>query len=100
MLAKRIIQLGGTPVLSPQGWLELSTCGYHGPDNPYIKNVLQQNVDGEQCAIGVYSALMKFCKEGDSVTYYLVEQILFDELGHEEDLQNLLLDLQLMKQKN
>lgn len=100
MLANRIIQLGGTPILSPQGWYTASNCGYQLPEDPYVKNILQQNIAGERCAIDVYDALMKFTKDGDLTTYHLAEKILSDELEHEEDLENLLLDLHLMSKKN
>ena len=32
LLSARIIQLGGTPVLSPQEWMRLTNCGYDIPD--------------------------------------------------------------------
>src|SRR3972149_6454774 len=35
LLANRIIQLGGAPVLSPRGWFELSPCKYDAPEDPY-----------------------------------------------------------------
>lgn len=31
LISTRIIQLGGTPVLSPGEWLNLSNCGYDAP---------------------------------------------------------------------
>ncbi|MCX8064782.1 MAG: ferritin-like domain-containing protein [Candidatus Hydrogenedentes bacterium] len=96
MLAQRIIQLGGTPVLSPKKWYEMTNCGYDPPEDPYVRVLLEQNIKGEQCAIQVYNALLKETKEGDPVTYNMVLQILQDEVMHEEDLQALLEDLDLM----
>lgn len=96
MLAQRIIQLGGTPVLSPQKWYEMTNCGYDPPEDPYVRVLLEQNIKGEQCAIQVYNALLKETKDGDPVTYNMVLQILQDEVMHEEDLQALLEDLDLM----
>ncbi len=96
MVAQRIIQLGGTPVLSPKEWYEKTNCGYDPPEDPYVRNLLEQNIKGEQCAIQVYNALLKETKDGDPVTYNMVLQILQDEVMHEEDLQALLEDLDLM----
>jgi bacterioferritin len=96
LLVTRIIQLGGTPVLSPDEWPKLSNCGYDKPDNPYVEAVLDQNIKGEQCAIKVYSNLLDITREGDPVTYNIVLQILSDEVEHEEDLSSLKEDLDLM----
>ena len=99
MVAQRIIQLGGTPVLSPKEWYEKTNCGYDPPEDPYVRNLLEQNIKGEQCAIQVYNALLKETKDGDPVTYNMVLQILQDEVMHEEDLQALLEDLDLMMKR-
>lgn len=96
MLAQRIIQLGGEPVGSPQKWYELTNCGYDEPSDPYVRVLLEQNIKGEQCAIQVYNALLKETKDSDPVTYNMVVQILQDEVMHEEELQALLEDLDLM----
>jgi len=96
MVAQRIIQLGGSPAESPKQWYELSNCGYDPPSDPYVRVLLEQNIKGEQCAIQTYNALLAETKEGDPVTYNMVLQILQDEVMHEEDLQALLEDLDLM----
>jgi bacterioferritin len=94
--ADRIVQLGGVPLLSPQEWLAKSKCGYDTPSDPYVAEILDQNIKGEQCAIGVYNDLLKFTRDKDPVTYNMVLAILQDEVLHEEELQNLKEDLQLM----
>lgn len=96
MLTTRIVQLGGSPVSSPKEWYNHTNCGYDAPDDPYVRKLLEQNIKGEQCAITTYTALMKKTLQGDPVTYNLVLQILQDEVEHEEDLQALLEDLDLM----
>lgn len=58
--------------------------------------VLQQNVKGERCAIGLYKRLLDATQGKDPVTYNIVLQILQDEVQHEEDLQALAEDLDLM----
>ena len=96
MLSLRIIQLGGTPVTEPKEWYKQSNCGYEAPNNPFVKNVLDQNIQGEQCAIMTYKKLVKLTAVKDPVTYNMVLQILQDEVTHEEDLQALMEDLQTL----
>ena len=96
LLAGRIVQLGGTPVLSPAQWFELSPCKYDAPVDPYVGEILDQNIDGEQCAISTYKHLMDVTKDKDMVTYNLALTILTQEVEHEEDLQSLKEDLELM----
>ena len=93
MLAMRIIQLGGTPLISPDKWLDNTHCGYDAPTNPFVKEILGQNIKGEQCAIDVYQKLLKIVKDVDPVTYNIVLTILQQEVEHEEDLQSLDEDL-------
>lgn len=96
LLATRIIQLGGTPLTKPQDWLKLSDCGYAAPDDPFIVKVLEQNIKGEQCAIKSYNSLLKKTKDKDPVTYNIVLGILQMEVEHEEDLQALLEDVNVI----
>jgi bacterioferritin len=96
LLAGRIIQLGGTPVLSPQGWGEVSPCKYDAPEDPYVAVLLDQNIAGEQCAITAYKKMMDATKDKDMVTYNIALTILEQEVEHEEDLQSLREDLDLM----
>ena len=96
LVSNRIIQLGGTPVLSPKDWFDLSPCKYDAPADPYVAVLLDQNIAGEQCAISTYKGLMDATKDKDMVTYNMALTILEQEVEHEEDLQNLREDLDLM----
>jgi bacterioferritin len=96
LVAGRIIQLGGTPVTNPKDWFVLSPCKYDAPDDPYVAALLDENISGEQCAISVYKDLMDVTKDKDMVTYNLALTILQQEVEHEEDLQSLKEDLELM----
>ena len=96
LLAGRIIQLGGTPVLDPKDWFHLSPCAYDAPADPFVGRILEQNIAGEQCAISAYQQLMDATKDKDMVTYSLALTILQQEVEHEEDLQSLEEDLNLM----
>jgi len=97
MIVDIIIQLDATPPISPQEWYKVTGCGYLDPTNPNVKTLLQQNIKGEQCAIKAYNNLIKMVKDKDFVTYNIVTQILSDEVEHEEDLENLLEDINLIK---
>ncbi|MBN2029430.1 ferritin [bacterium] len=99
MVSTRIIQLGGTPLTTPKKWLEQTNCGYDPPDDPFVKKILEQNIKGEQCAITVYNSIIEQVGLKDPVTYNLAVQILEDEVEHEEDLQALDEDLQVMLKK-
>jgi len=97
MLTERIIQLGGVPILKPEVWYKMTNCGYEAPEDPHVRALLEQNIKGEQCAIDVYKRLLETVKDKDPVTYNMVLEILEDEVEHEEDLQAILEDVQLMK---
>ncbi len=96
LLATRIVQLGGTPVTDPKQWFGLSPCAYDPPEDPYVAALLEQNIAGEQCAISAYKSMMDITKDKDMVTYNLALTILEQEVEHEEDLQSLQEDLELM----
>jgi bacterioferritin len=96
LLTTRIIQLGGTPINNPKDWYKFTNCGYEAPDDAFVKTILEQNIKGEQCAIATYQKLLKITKDTDPVTYNIVLTILTQEVEHEEDLQALKEDLELM----
>ncbi|MBN1796784.1 MAG: hypothetical protein JW804_08925 [Sedimentisphaerales bacterium] len=99
LLTGRIIQLGGTPITKPEDWYKWTNCGYDAPDDPFVKTLLEQNIKGEQCAIGVYKKLMDKTMNADPITYNIVLQIIQQEVEHEEDLQSLLEDFELMTRR-
>jgi bacterioferritin len=96
MLALRILQLGGVPLTTPEDWFKLTHCGYDAPVDPFVGKILEQNIKGEQCAIGVYQRLLKLVADKDPVTYNIVLTILQQEVEHEEDLQALQEDLETL----
>lgn len=94
MLAGRIIQLGGKPLLSPDVWSKESNCGYMAPKDEHVKKILAQNIKGEQCAIGVYESMIKKARKlNDTISFNMFRKIMEDEVEHEQDLQDLLDDL-------
>ena len=89
MVADRILQLGGTPLLNPKEWFTQTNCGYEEPKDFYVVAILEDSIKGEQCAISTYSSIADIVKDKDIVTYNIVSEILADEVEHEEDLQAL-----------
>jgi bacterioferritin len=99
-LAERIIQLGGVPILNPADFSKMSNCGYEEPSQPDTKIILEQNIKGEQCAIGVYNTILEKLKGmNDAITYNMIRKIMQDEVKHEQELQDLQEDLELMMKK-
>ena len=99
MVADRIIQLGGKPLLEPQGWYEFTNCDYEKPEDPDVRILLDQNIKGEQCAISVYKNIMDYTQGKDPVTYDMALQIMTDEIEHEEDLEAIKEDIKVMTGK-
>ena len=93
MLVERMVQLGGTPLLTPEAILKETNCGYDAPKDSNTKKLLAQNIKGEQCAITTYKKLLDFVKGKDDLTEKIVLEILEDEVEHEEDLQAMLEDM-------
>jgi bacterioferritin len=89
MVADRITQLGGTPLLDPKDWFTYTNCGYEAPNDADVIAILNDSIKGEQCAISTYSSIADIVKDKDIITYNMVSEILADEVEHEEDLQAL-----------
>lgn len=98
LLVDRIIQLGGTPLLDPKEWFDHARCRYLSPQDPYIEAILDQNLQGERCAIARYQELAAFTEGKDYSTYQMAVGILNDELEHEEDIESWLTDIDRLKE--
>jgi bacterioferritin len=97
LVANRIIQLGGTPVLNPGKWSEHAKCGYEEPSDPYIEVILEQNLKGERCAIQRYQGLAEYTAGKDLNTYQMAITIQNDEIEHENDIEEWLRDIERLK---
>lgn len=93
LISGRILQLGGTPLLSPKDWFTHTNCGYDAPEDFDVLSILNQAIKGEQCAISTYNEILDITREKDIITYDMVSTILADEVEHEEDLQALYDDI-------
>ena len=98
MLIERIDQLDGIPVLAPEQWYELAGCDYEVPEDPYIEKVLEQNLNGERCAIQRYQDVASFTQGKDHSTYQMAVEILNDELEHEQEIEDWLTDIERMRE--
>lgn len=97
LLADRIIQLEGTPLLDPKQWFEKAQCAYEAPTDPYVEVILEQNLSSERCAIARYQAIADFTFGKDYSTYEMAVSILNDELEHEHDIEDWIEDIERSK---
>ncbi|RHJ91764.1 ferritin-like domain-containing protein [Parabacteroides bouchesdurhonensis] len=98
LLADRIIELEGIPVLDPKKWFELARCKYDAPTAFDTVSLLKQNIDSERCAILRYQEIAQFTNGLDYTTCDIAKHILAEEEEHEQDLQDYLLDIAKMKE--
>lgn len=94
LLAGRIIQLEGTPVLDPVQWSVQARCKYSVPLNNDVISLLKQNVAAERCAVVRYEEIASFCNNVDYTTCDIAKRIMAEEEEHEQDLQDLLRDVE------
>lgn len=97
LLADRIIQLEGTPIINPKDWVKHARCAYEEPSDPCVEEILNQNLRGERCAIERYQEIADFTNGKDYATHQIAVSILNDELEHENDIEDWLRDLDTMK---
>lgn len=98
LLAERIIQLGGTPVLNPADWSKIAKCKYDEPINEDTLTLVKQNLDSERCAIGRYQGICDMCFGKDYETFRISEHILKEEIEHEQEMEDFLKDMAVAKQ--
>lgn len=85
-LSERIIQLGGTPVLDPQDWKSVAKCQYEAPVEPYVMNLIAQNLTAERCAIARYQKICDMTFGKDYETFRISAKILKEEIEHEQEI--------------
>lgn len=98
LVVNRIIQLGGTPLLNPAQWVDYAGCDYEEPKDPYVEVILEQNLNGERCAISRYQGILEMTDGKDHATYQMALGILNDELEHEHDIEDWITDIERMKE--
>lgn len=91
-LAARIIELGGNPVVDPGEWEAGTGTPWIAPRKNFADadGMVADQIRAEAAAINHYNAIAKMTFGKDPVTYHLATELLADEVGHEEFLENLL----------
>ena len=90
-IAKRIVQLGGAPNLSPEGMLTRSHAEYVEREN--LVDMIKEDLVAERIAIDSYREMIEYVRPNDPTTRRMLEGILATEEEHAEDLNTLLAEL-------
>ncbi|MGI0055968.1 MAG: ferritin-like domain-containing protein [Nitrosarchaeum sp.] len=90
--ANRIIELGGHPVMELEKITKVGGCGYKAPpkEQGNLKQVIQDVIDAERCAIDFYNKMAEKYKDKDYVTFELFKTVLLDEVSDEDEWEDLL----------
>ncbi|MGI9567221.1 MAG: ferritin-like domain-containing protein [Nitrosopumilus sp.] len=90
--ANRIMELGEEPVMNFTELPEVGGCGYKAPpkEQSDLKQIIQDVIDAERCAIGFYNKMTDKYKDKDYVTHELFKAVLLDEVSDEEEWEDLL----------
>ena len=83
-IARRIVQLGGSPDFSPGSLMGRSHADYD--DSTDLKSMIQANLTAELVAIEAYGQMVGLIGDKDPSTRRLVEDILSDEQKHADEL--------------
>lgn len=87
-IAQRIVQLGGTPELSPDGLLSRSQTEYVVTDN--LGRMIKENLIAERIVIDSYREIAAYFAPFDPTSRAMIEEILADEEEHADELADLL----------
>ncbi|HEY9197812.1 MAG TPA: ferritin-like domain-containing protein [Gammaproteobacteria bacterium] len=88
LIAKRIVQLGGTPEFNPDRLAQLSHAEYRTCDT--LEAMIRENLVAERIAIESYREMVRYFAEHDPTTRAMLEGILAMEEEHAEELSDLL----------
>ena len=83
-IAKRIVQLGGSPDLNPDTLTGRSHADYD--DSEDLHAMIRANLIAERVAIEAYSQMVALIGDKDPTTRRLIESILEQEQHHAEEL--------------
>ena len=87
-IAARIVQLGGTPSLAPDGLISRSHTEYVVTDN--LVQMIRENLIAERIVIDTYREIAAYFAPFDSTSRTMIEEILAEEEEHADDLADLL----------
>lgn len=92
-ISDRIIQLGATPILDPKDFESIAQCRYDAPTEPYVENLLHQNLTAERCAVARYQKICEMTFGKDFDTFRISAKILKEELEHEQEMGDFIDDI-------
>src|SRR5437762_1855257 len=87
-IATRIVQLGGSPNLNPEGMLTRSASEY--VEGNSLTDMIREDLVAERIAIDTYKEMIQYVGDGDPTTRRMLEEILAKEEEHADDLANLI----------
>ena len=94
-IAARIVQLGGSPNLDPEGLLTRSHSEY--VEGTTLVDMIKEDLVAERVAIDSYSEMIRYIGDNDITTKRMLEGILAVEEEHADDLASLLKGLDKKK---
>ena len=90
-IAGRIVQLGGSPNLSPEGLLSRSHSEY--VEGETLIEMIREDLVAERVAIDSYNEMIRYVGNDDVTTRRMLETILAVEEEHANDLVSFLADM-------
>ena len=87
-VAQRIVQLGGSPNLNPEGLATRSHSQYD--EKASLVEMIREDLVAERIAIETYSEIVRWLGNDDPTTRTLIESILKVEEEHADDMSTLL----------
>ncbi len=90
-IAQRIVQLGGSPNLNPEGLTSRSHSEYD--EKTSLTDMIREDLVAERIAIESYGEMVRYFGNDDPTTRRLVEGILAVEEEHADDMAELLTTL-------
>jgi bacterioferritin len=87
-VAQRIVQLGGSPDLNPEGLATRSHSQYD--EKKTLVDMIREDLVAERIAIESYSEIARWLGSDDPTTRILIESILKVEEEHADDMRTLL----------
>ena len=91
-IAGRIVQLGGSPNLSPDGLLSRSHSEY--VEGTTLLDMIKEDLVAERVAIDSYTEMIRYVGDDDITTRRILESILAVEEEHADDLAKFLADME------
>lgn len=88
LLCERINQLGGKPLMNPEGLVSRAASQY--VEGETLVDMIKENLVAERIAIETYREMVRFFADKDPTTRTMLERILAQEEEHANDMHDLL----------